>query len=70
MPCDVGEAVANVLSNPERDLKWDLQTFARIVERGGTRRSRRPDTELVAWDFRGRRLRRDSVFIGAPKRVT
>jgi uncharacterized membrane protein len=30
----VGEAVANVLSNPERNLKEDLQYFAKIVERG------------------------------------
>jgi uncharacterized membrane protein len=30
----VGEAVANVLSNPERILKEDLGNFARIVERG------------------------------------
>jgi len=30
----VGEAVANLLSNPERNLKEDLQNFAKIVERG------------------------------------
>src|ERR687889_657436 len=30
----VGETVANILSNPERNLKEDLQNFARIVERG------------------------------------
>ncbi|MBA3492341.1 MAG: SRPBCC family protein, partial [Rubrobacteraceae bacterium] len=30
----VGEAVANILSSPERNLKEDLQNFARIVERG------------------------------------
>ena len=30
----VGEAVANVLSNPERNLREDLETFAKIVERG------------------------------------
>ena len=30
----VGEAVANILSNPERNLREDLQNFARIVERG------------------------------------
>ena len=30
-----GEAVANILSNPERNLREDLQNFARIVERGG-----------------------------------
>jgi uncharacterized membrane protein len=30
----VGESVANILSNPERNLKEDLQNFARIVERG------------------------------------
>ena len=30
----VGEAVANVLSNPERNLREDLQNFAGIVERG------------------------------------
>jgi hypothetical protein len=30
----VGEAVANVLSNPERILKEDLGNFASIVERG------------------------------------
>jgi uncharacterized membrane protein len=29
-----GEAVANVLSNPERNLREDLQNFAKIVERG------------------------------------
>ena len=29
-----GEVVANVLSNPERNLKEDLENFARIVERG------------------------------------
>lgn len=29
-----GEALANVLSNPERNLREDLQNFARIVERG------------------------------------
>src|ERR687889_2208312 len=35
----VGETVANILSNPEQNLKEDLQNFARIVERrelGGT----------------------------------
>jgi uncharacterized membrane protein len=30
----VGEAVANVLSSPERSLREDLQNFAKIVERG------------------------------------
>jgi uncharacterized membrane protein len=30
----VGEAVANVLSNPERNVQQDLENFARIVERG------------------------------------
>ena len=30
----VGEAVANILSNPERILKEDLGNFASIVERG------------------------------------
>jgi len=30
----VGETVANILSNPERNLKEDLQNFAGIVERG------------------------------------
>jgi uncharacterized membrane protein len=30
----VGEAVANILSNPERNMQEDLQNFARIVERG------------------------------------
>lgn len=30
----VGEIVANVLSNPERNLRADLENFARIVERG------------------------------------
>jgi uncharacterized membrane protein len=30
----VGETVANILSNPEQNLKEDLQNFARIVERG------------------------------------
>ena len=29
-----GEAVANILSNPERNLREDLQNFAKIVERG------------------------------------
>ena len=29
----VGEAVANALSNPERNLREDLQNFAKIVER-------------------------------------
>ena len=29
----VGEVVANVLSNPERNLKEDLENFARILER-------------------------------------
>src|ERR687896_916268 len=29
----VGEAVANILSNPERNLQEDLQNFAEIVER-------------------------------------
>ena len=29
----VGEAVTNILSNPQRNLKEDLQNFARIVER-------------------------------------
>ena len=31
----VGEAMANVFSNPERNLKEDLENFARIVELGG-----------------------------------
>ena len=30
----VGEIVANILSNPERNLQEDLQNFARTVERG------------------------------------
>src|SRR5215212_4972700 len=30
----VGETVANILSNPQRNLKEDLQNFARVVERG------------------------------------
>ena len=30
----VGEAVANILSTPERNLKQDLENFAGIVERG------------------------------------
>lgn len=30
----VGEIVANVLSNPERNLRADLENFARIVESG------------------------------------
>jgi uncharacterized membrane protein len=29
-----GEAVANVFSNPERNLREDLENFAKIVERG------------------------------------
>ena len=31
---EVGEVAANVLSNPERMLRDDLENFARIVERG------------------------------------
>jgi uncharacterized membrane protein len=31
----VGETVANILSNPERNLTEDLGNFARIVESGG-----------------------------------
>ena len=31
----VGESVANVISNPERSLREDLQNFAKIVELGG-----------------------------------
>ena len=30
----VGEVVAEILSNPERNMKEDLENFARIVERG------------------------------------
>src|SRR5215213_8554231 len=30
----VGETVANILSNPERNLREDLQNFTRSVERG------------------------------------
>jgi uncharacterized membrane protein len=30
----VGEVVANILSNPGRNVKEDLQNFARIVEQG------------------------------------
>jgi len=30
----VGEVAANILSNPERNLREDLENFARIVERG------------------------------------
>ncbi len=30
----LGEAVANVLSNPERNLREDLQNFTKIAERG------------------------------------
>ena len=30
----VGEAAANLFSNPERNLKEDLENFSRIVERG------------------------------------
>jgi uncharacterized membrane protein len=30
----IGEVAANVLSNPERMLREDLENFARIVERG------------------------------------
>ena len=30
----IGETVANILSNPERNLEEDLQNFALIVERG------------------------------------
>jgi|SRR5829696_8136624 len=31
----VGEAVTSILSNPQRNLKEDLQNFAGIVEHGG-----------------------------------
>jgi uncharacterized membrane protein len=31
----IGEVVANILSNPGRNVKEDLQNFARIVEQGG-----------------------------------
>ena len=31
----VGETVANILSNPDRNLTEDLGNFARIVESGG-----------------------------------
>ena len=30
----VGEAVANILSDPEKSTRQDLENFARIVERG------------------------------------
>jgi uncharacterized membrane protein len=30
----VGEVVADIVSNPERNLREDLENFARIVERG------------------------------------
>jgi uncharacterized membrane protein len=30
----VGEVVANAISNPEREVREDLQNFARLVERG------------------------------------
>jgi hypothetical protein len=30
----VGEIAAEVLSNPEREVREDLQNFARLVERG------------------------------------
>lgn len=30
----VGEVAANVLSNPEREMREDLQNFAKLVERG------------------------------------
>ena len=30
----VGEVVADIISNPERNLKEDLENFAGIVERG------------------------------------
>jgi uncharacterized membrane protein len=32
----VGEVVADIISNPERNLKEDLENFARIVERRST----------------------------------
>ena len=35
----IGETVANILSNPERNLEEDLQNFAGIVERGELGRS-------------------------------
>jgi uncharacterized membrane protein len=31
---EVGEVAANIISNPERNLREDLQNFAGIVERG------------------------------------
>ena len=30
----VGEVAANIISNPERNLREDLENFARVVERG------------------------------------
>jgi uncharacterized membrane protein len=30
----VGEVAANLISNPERNLREDVENFARIVERG------------------------------------
>ena len=30
----VGEVVANILSNPDRNLREDLENVAKIVERG------------------------------------
>lgn len=38
----VGEVVADLVSNPERNLREDLENFARIVERGG------PDAKPLA----------------------
>ena len=29
-----GEVVADAISNPEREMREDLQNFARLVERG------------------------------------
>ncbi len=31
---EVGEVAANVLSNPEREMREDPQNFAKMVERG------------------------------------
>jgi uncharacterized membrane protein len=58
----VGEVVANILSDPERNLKEDLENFARIVERGelGGRppAAKRMTRYRVVWRPSGERARR------------
>jgi uncharacterized membrane protein len=43
----VGEIAAEVISNPEREMREDLQNFAKLVERGelGSAQNQTPDTD-------------------------